>query len=283
MNKVIAAIDGSRSSESVCDHAAWASQRLDVPLALLHVTRTPHADQEADYSGNLTIGNRKQLLDEMVELEEQRNRLLREQGKLILADAFERVKGQGVEEAERLLRHGGITENLNKLQEDARLVVLGKQGKDGDMVERHVGSHLESLIRTLKTPLLVAPLEFVRPESFMIAYDGSATAQKVVDKVAISPLLKGLPAHVLLVGEEDKGNQDKVARVQAQLAEQGFAVTTAIRSGDVSEVICAYRKEHDIHLTAMGAFGHSLLRRFFVGSTTTRMIMEAQMPLLILR
>ena len=283
MNKVIAAIDGSRSSESVCDHAAWASRRLDAPLALLHVTRTPHADKEADYSGNLTIGNRKQLLDEMVELEERRNRLLREQGKLILADAIERVQGQGVAEAERLLRHGGISESLNKLQEDARLVVLGKQGKDGDMVERHVGSHLESLIRTLKTPLLVVPLEYREPKSFMIAYDGSATAQKVVDKVAASPLLKGLPAHLLLVGDDNNVNQDKLAKVQAQLAAQGFEVTTTIRSGDVSEVICAYRKEHDIHLMAMGAFGHSLLRRFFVGSTTTRMIMESQMPLLILR
>ncbi|MBE0511277.1 MAG: universal stress protein [Chromatiales bacterium] len=283
MNKVIAAIDGSRSSGSVCDHAAWASLRLGAPLALLHVTRPPHADKEADYSGNLVAGIRQQLLDEMVELEEQRNRLLREQGKLLLADALERVKGQGVDEAERLLRHGGITENLNKLQEDARLIVLGKQGKDGDMVERHVGSHLESLIRILKTPILVAPLEYRQPESFMIAYDGSATAQKVVDKVATSPLMKGLLAHILLVGEENKANQDKIAKAREPLVGQGFEVRTAIRNGDVAEVMCNYRKEHDIQLMAMGAFGHSLLRRFFVGSTTTRMIMEAQMPLLILR
>jgi nucleotide-binding universal stress UspA family protein len=151
------------------------------------------------------------------------------------------------------------------------------------MVERHVGSHLESLIRTLKTPILVAPLAYRQPERFMIAYDGSATAQKVVDKVAASPLLKGLPAHILMVAEDTGSNQAKLAKARDQLVEQGFAVSTAIRSGDVAEVICDYRKEHDIHLMAMGAFGHSLLRRFFVGSTTTRMIMEAQMPLLILR
>ena len=283
MNKVIAAIDGSRSSASVCDHAAWASTRMGVPLALLHVIRTPHADKEADYSGNLTIGNRQQLLKEMVELEEQRNRLLREQGKVLLADAFERVQGQGVAEAERLLRHGGITENLGQLQDDARLVVLGKQGKDGDMVERHVGSHLESLIRTLKTPVLVTPLEFRQPERFLIAYDGSASAQKVVDKVALSPLLKGLDAHILLVGEDNSANRSKLSKAREQLAEQGFEVTSTIRSGDVSEVICAYSKEQEIQLMAMGAFGHSLLRRFFVGSTTTRMIMEAQIPLLVLR
>ncbi|MDT8385817.1 MAG: universal stress protein [Gammaproteobacteria bacterium] len=283
MNKVIAAIDGSRSSGSVCDHAAWASQRLGAPLALLHVARTLHADKEPDYSGNLVVGNRKQLLDDMVELEEQRNRLLREQGKAILADALERVKGQGIEVVERLLRHGRITEVLNDLEGEARLVVLGKQGKDGDMVERHVGSHLESLIRILKTPLLIAPLEYVQPQSFLIAYDGSASAEKVVDKVAQSPLLKGLPVHLLMVAEGNGGNQVKMEQAGDKLAAQGFDVIPAIRSGEVLDVICNYAGEHDIHLMAMGAFGHSVLRRFFIGSTTTRMVMQAQIPLLILR
>ncbi|MBE0510478.1 MAG: universal stress protein [Chromatiales bacterium] len=283
MNKVIAAIDGSRSSESVCDHAAWASLRLGAPLALLHVVRIPHGEKEADYSGNLVVGNRKQLLNEMVELEEQRNRLLREQGKLILADAFERVQGQGVADADRLLRHGRITETLNDLQDDARLVVLGKQGKDGDMVERHVGSHLESLIRTLKTPLLIAPLEYVQPQSFLIAYDGSASAEKVVDKVAQSPLFKGLSAHLLMVTEGGGAKQTKLDQARDKLTAQGFDVTSSIRNGEVTDVICHYANEHDIHLMAMGAFGHSVLRRFFVGSTTTRMIMQAQIPLLILR
>ncbi|MDT8385833.1 MAG: universal stress protein [Gammaproteobacteria bacterium] len=282
-DKVIAAIDGSRSSESVCDHAAWASKRLAARLALLHVVRTPHADKVADYSGNLAVDNRKKLLNEMVEIEEQRNRLLREQGKAILADALERVTGQGIEEAERLLRHGRITEMLNDLQSEARLVVLGKQGKDGDMVKRHVGSHLESLISTLKTPLLIAPLEYVQPKNILIAYDGSATAEKVVDKVAKSPLLKGLPAHLLMVAEDNGGNQTKMDQARNKLDAQGFDVTTSIRGGDVSNVICRYADEHDIHLMAMGAFGHSVMRRFFVGSTTTRMIMQAQIPLLILR
>ena len=283
MEKVIACIDGSRASESVCDHAAWAARRLHAPLTLLHVTQNRHADQPADLSGNLTLGGREQLLKEMVELEEQRGKLAREQGKLILGAAIEHVQSHGVAEPGRLLRHGTITEALTDLQEQTRLVVLGKQGKDGDMVERHVGSHLESIIRTLSRPILVAPLSFQTPQRFMIGYDGSATAQKVVERVAMSPLLAGLPAHLLMVDDDHADNRNKLESAAEQLRTAGYEVHSAIRTGAVAEAVCAYRKEHDLHLLAMGAYGRSRLRQFFVGSTTTRMIMQSPMPLLILR
>ncbi|MDD3519540.1 MAG: universal stress protein [Chromatiales bacterium] len=283
MTHVIACIDGSRSSEFVCDYAAWASRRLTAPLSLLHVTRAPRMEGPSDLSGNIGIGSREHLLEERVALEEQQARLAREQGKAILADAMTRVQSQGVPEAERLLRHGSITETLGELQERARLVVLGKQGRDGDMVERHVGSHLESIIRQMHRPILVSPLAYREPERFLVAYDGSDTADKVLDRVAQSPLLKGLPAHLLFVGADTQANQDRLEQARQVLVTKGFEVRAEIRAGDVADAICAYRREHDTHLMAMGAFGHSRLRQFFVGSTTTKMIMQSPMPLLIMR
>lgn len=283
MNKVIACIDGSRSSVSVCDHAAWASRRMDAPLTFLHVIHNPHAEGQGDLSGNLSLGGREALLAKMVETEEQRGRLLREQGRAILNDAVERVRGQGVGDPGSLLRNGTVVEAVSEIQGEARLVVVGKQGRDGDMHARHVGSHLESLIRTLDRGVLVCPLEYREPKRFLIAYDGSATAHKVVEKVAESPLLQGLEAHLLLVGEDTPDNQSRVENARNALGQKGFAVQTAIRAGDVVDTVCAYSKEADIHLLAMGAYGHSRLRRWFVGSTTTQMIMKAPIPLLVLR
>lgn len=37
MKNIIACIDGSAMSASVCDAAAWASSKLQAPLSLLHV------------------------------------------------------------------------------------------------------------------------------------------------------------------------------------------------------------------------------------------------------
>ncbi|PDO41855.1 universal stress protein, partial [Escherichia coli] len=40
---------------------------------------------------------------------------------------------------------------------------------------------------------------------------------------------------------------------------------------------------NDIDLMVIGAYGHSRLRRFFIGSHTTEMLSESHQPLLMLR
>ncbi|MCG5539950.1 MULTISPECIES: universal stress protein [unclassified Halorhodospira] len=283
MSKIIASVDGSRSSPSVCDHAVWAARRLQAPLTFLHAYRNPHGEREADLSGNLTFGVRENLLDEMVQLEEQRGRLAREQARAILEDAMSRAREQGIENPGRLLRNGEVTDVLDKAQEEMRLLVLGKQGEDGDAVEQHIGSHLESTIRRVQKPILVAPLAFREPERFLIAYDGSPAAQRVVDRITESPLLQGLEAHLLLVDADTAVNRERLLAPRQQLEAAGLTVHAEVRPGGIDDTVCNYRKEQDIHLMAMGAYGHSRLRRFFVGSTTTHMIMRSSTPLLILR
>jgi nucleotide-binding universal stress UspA family protein len=60
-------------------------------------------------------------------------------------------------------------------------------------------------------------------------------------------------------------------------------VHLAIRDGDVEQTLHAYQEEHDIDVLIMGAYGHSRIRRFLVGSTTTKMLETAKKPLVILR
>ena len=36
-NIVLACVDGSSSTQAVCDYAFWAAQALDTPIAVLHV------------------------------------------------------------------------------------------------------------------------------------------------------------------------------------------------------------------------------------------------------
>ncbi|MDP5776249.1 universal stress protein, partial [Pseudomonas aeruginosa] len=44
-----------------------------------------------------------------------------------------------------------------------------------------------------------------------------------------------------------------------------------------------YQNEHAIDLLVMGAYGHSRIRQFLVGSTTTSMLRSTTSPLLLLR
>ena len=282
-NKVLACVDGSRSTASVCDHAVWAGQRLQSPLTFLHVIKHVHAEIKPDLSGSLALGARENLLNAMVAAEETQGRLLREQGRAVLNAVVQRAIGQGVERPGMLLCNDRVLSAIRALESEARLIVVGKQGQDGDMVERHVGSHLESLIRTVQRAVLVAPLTFRRPERFLIAYDGRSTAGVVVDRVAASPLLKGLEGRLLMVSEDRAAAEDTLRGVQQQLAERGMAVDVLVRSGSVAETVYNTCQETNTHLLVMGAFGHSGLRRWFVGSTTTEMIMRSPIPLLVVR
>ena len=41
MNSIAAFIDGSAYAASVCDHAAWAAQRMGAPVVLVHALGRP--------------------------------------------------------------------------------------------------------------------------------------------------------------------------------------------------------------------------------------------------
>lgn len=284
MTNVIACIDGSKATLAVCDASGWAAQRLDAPVTLLHVLDKSAYPIESNLSGNIGLGTREHLLNEMVELEARRGKLALEQGKYMLQDARNRVvQSQTNVVIETLQRHGDLVETLLEQESHARLVVMGRQGEQHQDQTQAIGSHLENVVRTLKQPILVVMAEFTAPKRFMIAYDGSVTARKALDRVVSSPLLKGLECHLVMVSDEQSQATAELALVAESLIAADFNVVTAVCQGEVQAALEVYQVTHQIDLMVMGAYGHSRIREFFVGSNTTRMISKSHIPLLLLR
>jgi len=86
-----------------------------------------------------------------------------------------------------------------------------------------------------------------------------------------------------MVGADNKENQGQLEWARHTLEAAGFEVETVLQEGDVEGVLCGYRREQDIDMLIMGAYGHSVIRRFLVGSTTTSVIRNALIPVLLLR
>ena len=283
MTHVIACIDGSTSAPAVCDYAAWASLSLEAPLTFLHVLDQRQYPVAADLSGNIGLGSREHLLDELASLDEQRGKLALEQGRIMLVAAKERAMADGVTAPESKQRHGDLLESLQELQSETRLLVIGRQGESSGNLSQHVGSQLESVIRIMHRPILVTPASFQKPKSAMLAFDGGATTRKGVEMLAASPLLKGLPIHLVMVGPVSDEASAQLDWAQKVLINAGFTVRAETRSGEIEPTLHAYQKEHGIDLLVMGAYGHSRIRQFLVGSTTTSMLRTTISPLLLLR
>ncbi len=286
MSKIVACIDGSPAALSVCDAAAWAQLQLGAPLQLLHVLEKADYPSEADMSGNIGLGTREHLLEELAELDNQRSRLMLEQGRFMLQEAQKQIEAQGVasEQIDRLQRHDNLVDSLQDAQADIRLLIMGRTGEAHSQASKAVGSHLENVTRTLQQPILVALDGFTAPKRFLMAYDGSATANKALNMVAQSPLLKGVPCHLVMAGKRVERQREQLANAEKMLLGNGFDVTTAtLEQDEVRPALLSYIKENDIELMVMGAWGHSRIRQMLVGSMTNWMLHNSPVPLLLLR
>ena len=282
-DNVIACIDDSNYAQAVCDGAAWAAQKLQAPLHLLHVLDYVHGLGERNLSGTLGFGAQETLLEELAELDEKRGKLAMEQGKQMLAAALERVKQAGISEVESRQRHGELTDTLVDLADETRLLVVGKRGAESASAHGHIGSHIEKIIRTMHKPILIVQQGFSAPKQLMIAYDGSPTIRKGIEMIAASPLLKDSVCHLVMVGKDTADNRESLAWAKNQLQQSGIEAAEHIIAGDPDSALEEFQRENAIDLLVMGAYGHSRIRHFIVGSTTTAMICRCKTSMLVLR
>lgn len=283
MLRVVACIDGSQAAPAVCDYAAWASKHMETPMMLLHVLDEERYPAEPDLVGNIGLGSREQLLEDLAELDRKRAKLALEHGHHMLDEAQKRLSEAGIEDVIQRQRHGDLTESLLALESQTRLLVMGLHGESSSERDTHVGSQLETVIRSMHRPILLVPDEYTQPRSAMLAFDGSATAFKGVELLAGSPVLKGMPLHLVMIGPDTNDRWEQLKKAEKMLAGLESEITLAIRAGDVEPALHAYQEEQDIDILVMGAYGHSRIRRFLVGSTTTRMLETAKKPLVVLR
>ena len=279
MTKILALIDGSIYSKSVTGIAAWAAGRLSLPVEIVHVLGRRIAGN-FDLSGQLDANERTTLLKKMADLDEEHGRLAQQKGRAILDGA--RAEATGIE-VNTKLRNGDLLDALGDLEAEAEIVVIGKRGEAADFARLHLGSNLERVVRASKKPVLVAARAHEPPKHFLIAYDGGASANRAVDYLISSPLLKGLKCTVLSVGADTPENRSRLEAPVARLAEAGFEAASILAPGEPEEVIGAHVVESGVGLLVMGAYGHSRIRALVIGSTTTELVRRCKIPVLMFR
>ena len=281
--KIIALVDGSIYSESVCDHAAWIATRTGAPVELIHVLGRREAPESRDLSGSIRLGARSALLEELSELDAQRAKLISHRGRAILEDARAIVDRDGVTDITTRLRHGDVIETIGEIEDDARVIVIGKRGEAADFAKGHLGSNLERIVRAAHRPVLVASRAFQPIEKVLVAYDGGHSAMKAVDHIARSPLFADLSVTVVTVGNQTTEAAKGLADAKAMLDAAGISVETRLVPGQPEAELGKLVEDEGFGLVVMGAYGHSRIRSLVIGSATTEMVRSCKVPILLMR
>ena len=280
--KIIALVDGSAYSESVCHHVAWIAGRTGAPVELFHVLGRRDGGS-GDLSGNLRLGARTKIMTELAELDAQRAKLAQAQGRAILEDAKAIVAADGVTEVALRLRNGDIVETVTEQEAGAQMIVIGKRGEAADFAKLHLGSNLERIVRAAHVPVFVASRAFQPIKRVLIAYDGGVSAMKAVDYVARNPLFAGLDCTVVTVGAPSDAVKRGLEDAKATLSAGGHTATVKIVEGAADTALGELVETEGHDLLVMGAYGHSRIRSMIIGSTTTQMIRTCKVPVVLMK
>ncbi|PLX38026.1 MAG: universal stress protein UspA [Hyphomicrobiales bacterium] len=279
---LIAFVDGSKYSESVCHYAAWIAKRAEATVKIYHVLGRAEGSDRQDLSGAIELGARSHLLEELSELDARRAKLAQAQGRAILEDARAIVEAEGVR-VETRLRQGDLIDSLQAKEDTGDLIVVGKRGETMGEAKPDLGSHLERVIRSSHKPVFVANREFKPAERVLLAFDGGQSSMKAVDYVARSGVLAGLPITLGFAGSETAGVRKALENAKATLGGGGFEVDIVVAAGKPETAFTGIIEERSIDMVVMGAYGHSRIRNLIIGSTTSDMIRSCKLPILLVR
>lgn len=283
---VLACIDGSAVTESVCDYAAWYAHQLSIPVGLLHVSDIP-ASTRRDLSGAIGVNSRQFLLEELSQLDEQRAKVVNSYSNALVQDAKSHIQTQDrfADIKVRVYqRHGKLLPSIEHFKTENRAIVMGRRGEDHKHSRINIGSQIETVARASEVPILICSETFEEPTSYMIAFDGSKTAIKAAWMVAKSPLLKGLKGHIVMVGNHNDASKQSMSAAAAQLEDAGFVVEAHhLSASDTVDGLLTFQVDNHIDLMVLGAYGHSKWQQLFLGSTTTEIIASTLSPVILVR
>ena len=282
LQTLIALVDGSIYSKSVCHYAAWLAKRSGARVKLYHVIGRREGIGQQDLSGTIQLGARSHLLAELSELDAKRAKLAQAQGRAILEDAQAILQAEGVE-VETRLRQGDLVETVMAKEQTGDMIVIGKRGEAADFAKLHLGSNLERVVRSSHKPVFVANREFKQITKVLLAFDGRQSASKAVDFLAQSGLVKELPLTLAYAGENTREIRQSLERARATLAAAGREPETLVENGRPEATLARLVEEGRSDLLVMGAYGHSRLRSLLIGSTTSETVRSCKVPILLMR
>ncbi|ENU31413.1 MULTISPECIES: universal stress protein [unclassified Acinetobacter] len=278
MNRVIACIDSSPCIDAVAEAAVWVAKQTQRELVLLQILDYyPASYHLGEISGVIGFESNAMLLKELAELEQKQSELALDYSNNLLNHISELIEKQYGLTSSKIQEKGDFLEQSFNLLHENDVVIIGRVGERAAEKNKPIGSNVENFIRGANCTVITVGEHFEPPRRFIFAYEYSPTCQKMLQRIAQSDLLKKLQCHLLYVGD----HPEMLTEPAKYLTDAGLDVMPVYRYGDVAQNILEYQREHNVQLIVLGAFSHSKIHQFFLGSITTSIFRNANVPLLV--
>ncbi|AAC07103.1 universal stress protein [Aquifex aeolicus] len=272
-NRIIVGIDGSPASLIATRHAFKIGKHFDIPVIGMYVIDERLMDESflLDLSSILGFTFYPGISARVKEF-------LEEQGDLILKTFAEEGRKEGVKVS--IVQVQGIPwQEIVKEADKEDLILIGKKGKKlikGVLVS----SNAENVARNAPCPVFMFPEEDREIKKVCVAYDGKENSKRALE---ISRALKepyGYEIYVLSVVENLEEAKKREEEVKEVLGEEHHFYGI---KGIPEEVIVSFCREKEMDALFMGAYGKGPVREFFLGSVTTYVMHNLDLPLLLVR
>lgn len=284
MKNILVCIDGSNYGQVCTSYAVWLAKKTGVNISALYVSELWQYETPliADFGGAIGTQPYMGLTAQLREVEAGK-------AKIIENYVREEFAKAGIPEKVEFFHRSGLLvdciDEFENQRNDISAIMLGKRGEHANFAKGHLGSNMERVIRASKLPCFVVNRKFIEQKKIVLAYDGSPSATRALEYLATRKEFIDQEVHIVTVAKS--GSEADATRLlfeaEARLKGGPIAPIAQLLSGTPGEALEKYVQENDITCLIMGAYGHSRIRQFIIGSTTTEFVRRCLIPVIMFR
>ena len=221
-------------------------------------------------------------------LREQLTEETRQRAHELIAQFTQRVEAEGVRHTGDRVGEGELVKSLLDEMRTHDLLVAGRESHFYYADPDRRTHTLTKVLQDAAAATLIVGTARPAVSRVAVAYDGSAPSARAMQKFAhLAPFGTDLDVEVVHVrgrSESDRLASERLrADAAAYLGAHGFdrVTTTAIESGSPADRICELAQGDRADLVVSGAYAKSGFRKMLFGSSATKLLEEAKVPLFL--
>ncbi|MBN2688530.1 MAG: universal stress protein [Deltaproteobacteria bacterium] len=278
ISRILISTDGSDYSRAACAYGIYLAKMLTASVIGLYVidikiTRGPLFHSMTGLSDLSPYQEFTPFIESGLE----------ERGNLILEAFRKQCEKEGIRPDLRKVT-GLIDETIIEIGKEADWIILAQRGEHSPLTGRGLlGSTSEAVVRKAGKPVMITPDRFREISRIGVAYDCSATSDRALHYAVELSRKLNRPLSIVSVVKDDLHATGVKARIDEILSSHETDGAITFRHGNDEEEILKYTVEAPVDLLVMGAYGRSRLRELILGSTTSYVIRNTTVPVLMIR